>query len=58
MTDPAPPWPAVTRRQVLLGSSLLSVGLLAWGSSRQIVCCGVTLTMNDGPKDPLAHLTS
>jgi hypothetical protein len=33
MTDPAPPRPAVTRRQVLLGGSLLSVGLLAWGSS-------------------------
>jgi peptide-methionine (R)-S-oxide reductase len=33
MTDPAPPRPAVTRRQVLLGSSLLSVGLFAWVSS-------------------------
>jgi peptide-methionine (R)-S-oxide reductase len=33
MTDPAPPRPAVTRRQLLLGGSLLSVGLLAWGSS-------------------------
>ena len=35
MTDPAPPRPAVTRRQVLLGSSLLGVGLLAWGNSRR-----------------------
>ncbi len=33
MTDPAPSWPNVTRRQVLLGSSLLTAGLLAWGSS-------------------------
>jgi peptide-methionine (R)-S-oxide reductase len=33
MTDPAPPRPVVTRRQVLLGSSLLGVGLLAWGTS-------------------------
>jgi peptide-methionine (R)-S-oxide reductase len=34
MTDPTSPRPAVTRRQVLLGSSLLSVGLLVWGISR------------------------
>ena len=33
MTDPAPSQPAVTRRQMLLGGSLLSLGLLAWGSS-------------------------
>ncbi len=33
MTDSAPPRPAVTRRHLLLGSSLLGVGLLAWGSS-------------------------
>ena len=33
MTDPAPPRPAVTRRQLLLGGSLLSVGLLACGTS-------------------------
>jgi peptide-methionine (R)-S-oxide reductase len=32
MTDPAPPRPAVTRRQLLLGGSLLSVGLLACSS--------------------------
>jgi peptide-methionine (R)-S-oxide reductase len=36
MTDPAPPRPAVTRRQVLLGGSLLSLGLLAWGGSLRI----------------------
>jgi peptide-methionine (R)-S-oxide reductase len=34
MTDSASPRPTVTRRQVLLGGSLLSVGVLAWGSSR------------------------
>ncbi len=34
MTDSASPRPAVTRRQVLLGGSLLSAALLAWGISR------------------------
>jgi peptide-methionine (R)-S-oxide reductase len=33
MIDPAPPRTAVTRRQLLLGGSLLSVGLLACGTS-------------------------
>ncbi len=33
MTDSAPPRPIVTRRQLLLGGSLLSAGLLAWGIS-------------------------
>src|SRR5271166_2928200 len=35
MTDSASPRPSVTRRQVLLGGSLLSVGVLVWGTSRR-----------------------
>jgi peptide-methionine (R)-S-oxide reductase len=36
MTDPAPPRPTITRRQVLFGGSLLGIGLLAaWGTSRR-----------------------
>jgi peptide-methionine (R)-S-oxide reductase len=35
VTDPTLPRPAVTRRQALLGSSLLGVGLLAWWGSQR-----------------------